>query len=111
MKASILLSIAFAGVLLSVPPVAEAQSDNRNTRGTGTALPFRATTPPRPPGLGTNLPPGHGGPNPGDAHRNGNARTQLPRIPRACLPGGALSGDATNGQVGRDRARARVCGP
>ena len=66
---------------------------------------------PRPPGLGGQVPPGHGGPNPSETRRNGgSASDQLDRVPRPCLPGGALSGEAVNGQFGRNRARTRACG-
>jgi hypothetical protein len=111
MKAVFATAAVLAAALLAAPLDAAAQSTDRNGRGTGSTLPFRATTPPTAPGLGENAPPGFGGPNPGDAHRNGNARSQLPRIPSACVPGGALSGEATNGQIGRNRARERVCRP
>ena len=95
---------ALCAVALLVPAIAVAQAAPRNRTPQ-----FREA--PRPPGLGDNLPPGHGGPNPSLTRRNGgSASDQLDRVPRACLPGGALSGEAVHGQQGRARARARVCG-
>jgi hypothetical protein len=121
MKPASLLPVAFAVLALATAPLAFAQAPDRGSpgdRGSRPAfptLPPQAAAPPRPAGLGGNLPPGFGGPNPGDGRRgNGDAsagRSELRGLLSACAPGGALSGDAEDGQVGRNRARALVCPP
>lgn len=102
------------------PALAAAQSTTppgRSARATIPSLPTRAAPPSRPADVGDAVPPGFGGNNGrgtrGDGHGNANgaAHGQLPRVPpRPCAPGGALSPTPEHGQVGRERARARVCG-
>jgi len=110
-----LLAMAF----LLGPACASAQSAPApgNSRGVLAAMPtLPATAAPqsRPADGGDAVPPGFGGVNGRGTRGNGNgttpgARGQLPRLINVCGPGGALSGEATNGQIGRNRARARVC--
>jgi hypothetical protein len=113
MKSASLLSAGLVLLALATAPLALAQSSDRGSRPAFPTLPPQAGAPPRPAGLGGNLPPGFGGPNPGDGRRNhGNGpsdRSELRGLLAVCAPGGALSGDAEHGQVGRNRARALVC--
>ena len=112
MKTSLFLLLSLAAALLLVAPSsAMAQSSSGNTR---TILPMptitgRTLTPPRPSGLGGNLPPGHGGPNPSVTRRASNARDEVRGLLAVCGPGGALSAQEAAGNPGRTRARALVC--
>lgn len=110
---SILLGLA----LMLASGCASAQSAPGNSRAelaAMPALPANAAPQSRPADGGDAVPPGFGGVNGRGTRGNGNgnangARNQLPRLHNVCGPGGALSGEATNGQIGRNRARARVC--
>jgi hypothetical protein len=104
----LLLSVACVVASLMTVSLAFAHSTDRGggDRGSRPAfptLPTQASAPPRPAGLGGNLPPGFGGPNPGAAHRNsGNGaavggRSELRGLLSACAPGGALSGESEDG--------------
>jgi hypothetical protein len=101
--------------LFAVPGAACAQStDEDSARRAVNALlrnlPDRVV--PAPPGRGLDwLAPGLGGliPGLGRGRNDPEAGEQLRRIPRACAPGGALSGEAVHGQFGRNHARGRVC--
>lgn len=107
-------AIALAA-LLALPGAANGQSsDEDSARRSVNALlrnlPNRVV--PVPPGRGLDwLPPGLGGliPGLGRGRNDPEAGEQLRRIPRACAPGGALSGEAVHGQFGRNHARGRVC--
>ena len=108
------LAVALAA-LFAAPGIACAQStDEDSARRAVNALlrhlPDRVV--PAPPGRGLDwLPPGLGGliPGLGRGRNDPEAGEQLRRIPRACAPGGALSGEAVHGQFGRNHARGRVC--
>ena len=107
----------FCAWLLAVSASASAQS---NPGSGNRALPVFGTqpslqrAPPRPAGLGGNLPPGHGGPNPSDSrgHRAGSpARHEAAGLLAVCGPGGVLSAEGAAGNRGRTRARSLVCHP
>jgi hypothetical protein len=112
MKLSCLLLSSVIGLLaLTVPEGARAQSASGNTR---TLLPMpgtvgRSLVPPRPAGLGGNLPPGRGGPNPSVTRRASSAREEAMGLLAVCGPGGALSAQNAAANPGRARARALVC--
>ncbi|HVF34592.1 MAG TPA: hypothetical protein VND91_04655 [Candidatus Saccharimonadia bacterium] len=109
-----------AAAFLLAPAAASAQSAAPGTRPAMPSLGTRAAPPSRPADVGDARPPGLGGTNGPGTRGNGNgpdnsnrpphARGQLPRLINVCGPGGALSGEAEHGQIGRNRARLRVCG-
>lgn len=105
-----LLSLA-AAVLMMLPSGANAQSSSGGARNgfPNPSTVTRTLTPPRPAGLGGNLPPGRGGPNPSLTRRASNARSEISGLAAVCGPGGALSAQEAAGNPGRARARALVC--
>ena len=108
-----------AAAFLTASTFATAQSTGRLLRGGGErpvfpTLPPQAGAPPLPAGLNGNLPPGFGGPLPTPPNGSGAGNPPIPPADApglfsVCGPGGALSGEAVQGQVGRSRARALVC--
>ena len=112
MKPSFSLSACLGVLLLTGSFAAAAQSATGATRSHVPTPPTvtRTLTPPRPAGLGGNLPPGHGGPNPGATRRNASAaHAEAAGLVAVCGPGGALSAQAAAEHPGRARARALVC--
>ena len=105
------LLVGVVGIAASMAaPGVEAQS----VPGARNGLPSpgtltRTLTPPRPAGLGGNLTPGHGGPNPSLSRRASQARDEVMGLVAVCGPGGALSAQNAAGNPGRTRARALVC--
>jgi hypothetical protein len=94
----------------SDPPGQRGDPGNRGSRPPMPNLPPQSNAPPRPRGLGGQLPPGHGGPSPREGAGGSDLRDEILGRLRVCAPGGALSGTPENGQQGRSRARALVCG-
>ena len=118
MKPALWLSAAvFCAALLAVPASASAQSNPGNGNRALPVFgpqPLLQRAPPRPAGLGGNLPPGHGGPTPsaGRGHRGESpARHEAAGLLAVCGPGGVLSAEGAAGNRGRTRARALVCNP
>ena len=109
-RLSIFLSIA----LMATASGAWAQATRTGTPRTVPSIPDvsnRTLTPPRPAGLGGNLPPGHGGPNPSAARpQTAPGVLEALGLLRVCGPGGVLSAQGAAANPGRTRARALVCG-
>src|SRR5688572_11943885 len=106
------LPVLLGAVLVAASSGVWAQSSRAGTSRTAPPMPDvsrRTLTPPRPAGLGGNLPPGHGGPNPSETRRASAARAEAVGLVAVCGPGGALSVQAAAGNPGRTRARALVC--
>ncbi len=116
-----LTAVLIAATLLASPAITSAQTPGRTVRGEQPESPALPTLPPQAAarfaaGLAGNLPPGFGGPLPaaqnpppaiGTPPSGGPAEGR--GLPTVCGPGGALSGEATNGMAGRARARALLC--
>lgn len=92
------------------PPGHRGDPGNRGSRPPMPNLPPHSNAPPHPRGRGGMLPPGHGGPHPRDGAGGSSLRDEIRGLLRVCAAGGALSETPVNGQHGRARARALVCG-
>jgi hypothetical protein len=112
-----LLSLAlFGAASLTLPATASAQSSpapGSRVLPVFATQPLLTRTPPRPAGLGGNLPPGLGGPNPSLVRGHGGngsaALREAAGLLAVCGPGGVLSAQGAEGNRGRSRARALVC--
>jgi hypothetical protein len=112
-----LSSLALSAALsLALPASASAQSapaPGSRVLPVFATQPLLTRAPPRPAGLGGNLPPGSGGPNPSLVRGHGGgasaARREAAGLLAVCGPGGVLSAQGAAGNPGRSRARALVC--